>query len=162
MSAKFFLTLLTLVAVLSLVNCGCSGISYAAAPADLPAITIQEATSQPTPPSTVKPTAAVSAKTLTVTIEELTGTWFNGSYITFKTNGVYVVYASLEAQQLDVRLDDGTYGVMGNQLWFGPMSSHCNGMGFYQLTGKSQNELEFVKIREECSRSLDKLLRVTP
>jgi len=162
MSTKNFLTIVTLVAVLSLIASGCSGIGYAAAPTDTPPASLPEATSQLTPTDTTQPAAPEAFETLTVTLDELVGTWFNGSYLSFKSNGAYVVYASLEALQAGQGLDEGEYGVQGDQLWLGPMSSHCNGMGFYQLTSKDENGLEFTKIREECSRSLGKLQRVTP
>ena len=162
MNTNKFLTIVTLVAVFSLVASGCSGISYAAAPTLTPTIPQETLTFTPMPaePSIVQEPA--HSEVLSVTQEELIGTWFNGTYIEFKSNGFYSLYDSLEALQAGDKSDEGQYGLQGDQLWMGPMSSYCNGMGFYQLTSKSENELEFIMVREECSRTLSKLQRVMP
>jgi hypothetical protein len=114
----------------------------------------------PAEPSIVQEPA--HSEVLSVTQDELIGTWFNGAYLEFKSNGFYSLYISLEALQAGAKSDEGQYGLQGDQLWLGPLSSYCDGMGFYQLTSKSENELVFTMVREECSRTLGKLQRVTP
>jgi len=162
MNTKIILTILTLVTVFSLMASGCSGILYAAAPTLTPILPQQTPTFTPMPtePSNVQELA--NSEVLSVTQDELIGTWFNGTYLEFKSNGFYSLYSSLEALQAGDKSDEGQYGLQGDQLWMGPMSSYCNGMGFYQLTSKSENELEFIMVREECSRTLSKLQRVMP
>ncbi len=162
MNTNKFLTILTLVAVFSLMASGCSGISYAAAS------TLTPKTPQHTPTFTPMPTAPfivrepANSGVLSVTQDELVGTWFNGTYLEFKSNGFYSLYSSLEALQAGDKSDEGQYGQQGDQLWLGPMSKYCNGMGFYQLTSKSENVLVFSMVRDECSRTLGKLQKVTP
>jgi hypothetical protein len=162
MKTKNFLTIVTLVTVFCLMASGCSGISYAAALTFTPTTLIQTPTFTPmsTEPSIVQEPA--HSEVLSVTQDELVGTWFNGTYLEFKSNGFYSLYNSLEARQAGDNSDEGQYGLQGDQLWMGPMSSYCNGMGFYQLTSKSEDELEFTLVKEECSRTLGKMQRVTP
>jgi hypothetical protein len=114
----------------------------------------------PAEPSIVQEPA--HSEVLSVTQDELIGTWFNGAYLEFTSNGFYSLYISLEALQAGAKSDEGQYGLQGDQLWLGPLSSYCDGMGFYQLTSKSENELVFTMVREECCRTLGKLQRVTP
>jgi len=164
MSTKNFRSIVTLVAVLSLIVSGCSTVSYAADEMDTPTAALLEQTSAPQPTETAQPEVPdlVNAEALAVSIEDLVGIWFNEAYIEFKSDGNYAVYLSMDALQAGEKLDEGKYGMQGDQLWLGPMSRNCNGMGFYQLTSKSENELEFTKIREECSRSVGKIQRVMP
>jgi hypothetical protein len=159
MSTVKFLTIVTLVAVISLLASGCSGISYAAAPVNTPQ------SSEPTPTSATQPTETAVVQEpegLSLSQYELVGTWFNGNYIEFLSNGTYRLYATLDALYSGDSYDDGQYGLQGSQLWLGPMSRNCNGLGFYQVTSQSKTDLEFTQIREECGRSLGKLQRVAP
>lgn len=162
MNTNKFLTILTLVAVFSLMASGCSGISYAAAPTLTPIIPQQTPTFTPMPtePSNVQEPA--NSEVLSVTQDELVGIWFNGTYLEYKSNGFYSLYNSLEDLQAGDKSDEGQYGQQGDQLWLGPMSKYCNGMGFYQLTSKGDNELVFTLVREACSRTMGKLQKVTP
>ena len=160
MSTKTRFSLATLFAALGLLACACSEVSYAAAPTTPP----PSPTAEPIPTEAFVPTIPPPAETeeLRLTADELVGIWFDGNYIEFKSNGTYAFYPSLDALNAGEKFDEGKYGVEGVQFWFDPMSRNCNGIGFYQLTGKSENELEFTKIREVCSRYLGKIERIAP
>jgi hypothetical protein len=156
--------LLTCFVALGLLLSGCQGVSYAAAPDNTATAAPVEPTTEPVPTEMAFPAVQnpVEAEALSITLDDLVEIWFNGSYITFKSNGVYAIYGSLDTLQAGEVLDEGQYGVQGDQLWLGPQSRHCNGMGFYQLTSKGENELEFTQIREECSRYIGKIEKYIP
>ena len=159
MNNKNFRTIVILVSVISLMISGCSGISYAAAPTN----TSQSPEQTPiSAPQSIGTPAVQEPDGLSLTQDELVGTWFNGTYIVFLSNGTYRIYASEDALQAGYNLYDGQYGLQGSQLWLGPMSRYCNGMGFYQVAKKGESELEFTQIREECSRFLGKIQRIKP
>jgi hypothetical protein len=157
MNTKKILIIVTLVTVISLLVSGCSGISYAAAPKNTPKSLQQIPTSATQPTKTAVDQEPLS---LSLTQVELEGTWFYGNYIVFQSTGSYRLFDSLDALQKGDSLDDGQYGLQGNQHWLGPMSRYCNGMGLYQVTSKQEGEIEFTMIREECSRNLGKLQKV--
>jgi sugar lactone lactonase YvrE len=103
------------------------------------------------------------AQTLTLTVAELVGIWREevGYYWEFKSDGTFGYAESLPDIRGGTYQVTGTYNVEGDLFTFVTDTVCGNRTGVYQLTRRSEEQLTFKKVEEQCAqRTFPFLIRI--